>query len=104
MVRALAKNVDCLLAETMSSFEEASQAVDAVAAVVVTSDPIEQCDSPPSSASYASTLPMMGSFSLNSEGLLRSGESAPEAVRKLVSYAKGKETGRKLAQLVNCLL
>ena len=60
MIQELNPNVDLILAETMSSFEEASQAVLAVANV-------------------KPSLPMMISFHLGPSGDLRTGESANSA-------------------------
>lgn len=82
MVAALQPHVDCFLAETMSSYEESIQAVEAVAAATT-------------------CLPVLVSYTLNSQGALRSGESASDAIHKLLAFAKQRDT-RIRGVLFNC--
>jgi S-methylmethionine-dependent homocysteine/selenocysteine methylase len=83
MVAALRPHVDCFLAETMSSYIESIQAVEAVATTT--------CD----------TMPMLVSYTLNSRGALRSGESVSGAIQKLLEFAKQHGT-RVRGVLFNC--
>eukprot|EP00978_Attheya_sp_CCMP212_P010014 scaffold23974_cov52-Attheya_sp.AAC.6 len=71
-VKALTPFVDCFLAETISSVEEASQAVEAVG------------------LANESQIPILVSFTLNSAGLIRSGESAVDGVPRIIEFAKEK--------------
>jgi S-methylmethionine-dependent homocysteine/selenocysteine methylase len=80
MIAALKPNVDCFLAETMSSYEESIQAVEAVA---------------------TTCMPMLVSYTLNSRGALRSGESVGDAIHKLLVFAKQRGT-RVRGVLFNC--
>lgn len=70
MASALSPNIDCFLAETISSVEESSQAIEAVGSL-----PSE------------TKLPMMVSYTLNSAGNIRSGEAVTDAIPKVVDYA-----------------
>ena len=81
---ALAPHVDCLLAETMSSIEEASQAIEAAG-----------------NLPEKMKLPMMVSFTLNGKGKIRSGESLAEAIPKVVQLAN-KAYVDLVGVLVNC--
>mmetsp|Transcript_14834 Transcript_14834/g.31917 ORF Transcript_14834/g.31917 Transcript_14834/m.31917 type:complete len:383 (+) Transcript_14834:358-1506(+) len=84
MATALAPNVDCLLAETMSSVEESTQAVEAVGSL-------------PSQI----RRPLMVSYTLNSAGKIRSGESVLEAIPKVLRFA-GRQEVDLIAVLFNC--
>jgi S-methylmethionine-dependent homocysteine/selenocysteine methylase len=84
MISAMAPYVDTLLAETLSSTEEAMQAVEALASL--------------SSNQY---LPIMISFSLNSEGKLRSGDSVVEALPRVLEFCQRHQV-TLLAFLFNC--
>ena len=84
MTAALAPHVDCFLAETMSSIEEASQAIEAAG------------DLP-----EKTKLPMMVSFTLNGKGKIRSGESLVEAIPKVLQLAD-KSHVDLVGVLVNC--
>lgn len=67
---ALSSNVDCFLAETMSSVVEAAQAIEAVGGM-----------------SANLRKPMMVSFTLNGKGAIRSGEGVTEAIPRLIDLA-----------------
>lgn len=72
MIESMQQNVDCFLAETMSSVEESMQAVDAVS---------------------KSTLDMprlMVSCTLQHDACLRSGESVVKAIQRILKFAKEK--------------
>lgn len=84
MTAALAPHVDCFLAETMSSIEEAGQAIEAAGALP-----------------EKTKLPMMVSFTLNGKGNIRSGESLVEAIPKVVQLAD-KSHVDLVGVLVNC--
>jgi len=71
MARALAPHVDCFLAETMSSVEEASQAVEAVGKL-----------------STKEKYAMMVSFTLKGDGAIRSGELSTDGVRRIVQISR----------------
>jgi len=81
MIEALSPSVDCFLAETMSSFEESAQAVQAV--------------------SECSRLPILVSYTLESKGDLRSGEPVVQGIRKLLDFSK-KQNVDLLGVLFNC--
>lgn len=83
MATALAPHIDCFLAETMSSIEEASQAIEAVGNLPKVS------------------LPMMVSFTLNGKGKIRSNESLAEAIPKVIKCADKKNINL-VGVLVNC--
>lgn len=84
MASALAPNVDCFLAETMSSVEESTQAVEAVG-----------------SLSSGERLPIMVSYTLNSAGKIRSGEAVIDAIPKIISFSD-KQNVDLLAVMFNC--
>jgi methionine synthase I (cobalamin-dependent) len=71
MAKALAPYVDCFLAETISSYDECIQIVDAV-------DRLE-----PTSKS-----PFMASFTLDENGNFRSGETVTDGISRLLHYVK----------------
>lgn len=71
MCEALSPSVDCFLAETMSSVEEASQAVEAAGTLP---KPLRR--------------PMMVSFTLNSRGSVRSEEAVTDAILRIVARAE----------------
>ena len=77
--KALSPHVDCFLAETMSSLEESLQAVEAV----------------------ASEKPMLVSYTLGSDGALRSGEKATHAIHQLFEFAK-QHSAHIMGVLFNC--
>lgn len=79
MIEALSPSVDCFLAETMSSFEESAQAVQAV--------------------SECSRLPILVSYTLESKGDLRSGEPVVQGIRKLLDFSKKQNVDRKCSFL-----
>jgi methionine synthase I (cobalamin-dependent) len=90
MVKAMLPYVDCFLAETMSSVDEALQAIDAVANIQRTIEPSVK-------------LPCMVSFSLQSTtGRLWSKESPCEAVDRLVDYCDNIAQINLLGILFNC--
>jgi S-methylmethionine-dependent homocysteine/selenocysteine methylase len=84
---ALQPQVDVFIAETMSSFEEASQVVDAVKGL---------------------ERPLIVSWSLRSDGMLRSGESPEDAIHKLLkaagveSSSEGSPNVQLMAVMFNC--
>lgn len=82
IVQALTKHVDCLLAETLSSFEESSQAIQAVG------EHQQQ-------SGDGNKVPIMISYTLNGEGLIRSGETAMEGIRKLVGFSQEQQVDCK---------
>lgn len=82
LVQALAPHVDCFLAETMSCYEESIQVVDAVVGV-------------------GSPKPLLVSFTLNSNGTLRSGELAVHVIHKLLAFARERHVPIR-AVLFNC--
>mmetsp|Transcript_379 Transcript_379/g.661 ORF Transcript_379/g.661 Transcript_379/m.661 type:complete len:372 (-) Transcript_379:1172-2287(-) len=85
MAAALAPHIDCFLAETMSSIEEASQAIEAVGNLQENTE-----------------LPMMMvSFTLNGKGKIRSDESLVEAIPKVIKCAV-KSNVNLVGVLVNC--
>jgi S-methylmethionine-dependent homocysteine/selenocysteine methylase len=71
MVASLAPFVDCFLGETMSSVEETMQVVDAVA-----------------SMSSDTRKPCLVSYSLDSDGNLRSGEPPVQAIPRILAYSE----------------
>lgn len=75
MVKALAPYVDCFLAETISSYEECIQVVDAV-------DRLEP----------ASKRPLMASFTLDEQGNFRSGEAVTDGISRLLDYVEKHQT------------
>lgn len=79
--RALEPYVDAFLAETMSCWEESSQALDAVAALTTTTSP----------------LPVMVSYTLDSKGNLRDGQVVTECLYKLLEYTQEKKLDCKFA-------
>lgn len=81
MVKSLQHHVDCFLAETMSSYEESIQAVQAVAKTMAETGSVGDDNIQAKSA-------MLVSYTLNSEGDLRSREPAVDAVKKLLAFAK----------------
>jgi S-methylmethionine-dependent homocysteine/selenocysteine methylase len=90
MVSALAPYVDAFLAETLSSIEEAMQVVEAVAMFNMNNH---------------LDLPLLISFTVNSEGQLRSGESAPNAFSHILRTTYNPVENprpRILAFLFNC--
>jgi S-methylmethionine-dependent homocysteine/selenocysteine methylase len=82
MVTALAPYVDAFLAETLSSTEEAMQAVEAV-------------------ATTTSGHPMLISFTVNSTGALRSGETAMAALPRLLEFCKHQVNRTYLADYIH---
>ena len=84
VTEALAPHIDCFLAETMSSIEEASQAIEAVGTLP-----------------EKTKLPMMVSFTLNGKGEIRSGESLVDAIPKVVQLAD-KSNVVLVGVLANC--
>ena len=74
-VEGLYPYIDIFLAETMSCLEEACQAIAAVSKFYCTLSPTDV------------KHPMMVSFTLGSDGKIRSGESVAEVIPKLVEYA-----------------
>ena len=78
MAQALSPYVDCFLAETMSSIEEASQTMEAVGKL-----------------SPESKHGIMISFTLNKDGSIRSGESASEGIHRIANFAHKFDVHRK---------
>lgn len=71
MAKALSPYVHCFLAETISSYEECIQVVDAL-------NRLEPAD----------VRPMMASFTLDGNGNFRSGETATGGISRLLAYVK----------------
>lgn len=71
MIKSLlsSQSIDCILAETLSSSEEATQAIEALG----------QC---------RQDMPIMVSFTLNSSGKVRSNESVCDAIRCIVNFSE----------------
>ncbi|GAX15200.1 betaine-homocysteine S-methyltransferase [Fistulifera solaris] len=86
MITAMASHIDAVLAETMSSVEEAMQAVDALALY---------------NTEQKKELPMLVSFTLQANGNVRSHEPAECAIGRILQYAREKHV-RVLAVLFNC--
>jgi methionine synthase I (cobalamin-dependent) len=74
MAKALAPYVDCFLAETISSYEECIQIVDAVDRL-----------NPPDKR------PLMASFTLDGNGTFRSGETVTDGISRLLDYVKNRQ-------------
>lgn len=72
MITAMESYVDCFLAETMSSVEESMQAVGAM------------------SQTTAKQSPLLISYTLRTDGCLRSGEAANLAIPRILKYAAEK--------------
>ena len=87
IVNALSPYVDAYLAETMSSVEEASQALDAISQL--------------HSSSAAKDNAAMVSFTINEKGDLRNGKDVVPSLRSLIKYANDREV-RLQALLFNC--
>ena len=93
MAKALAPYVDSFLAETMSSFEECIQVVDAV-----------------NSLTSTEMRPIMVSFTLDGKGNFRSGESVVDGITRLLDYVtRRKQVERKYKCLcceyhIGCIL
>jgi homocysteine S-methyltransferase len=75
MAKALAPYVDCFLAETISSYEECIQVVDAL-------DILEP----------ASKRPVMASFTLDENGNFRSGETVTDGISRLLYFVEKHQT------------
>jgi S-methylmethionine-dependent homocysteine/selenocysteine methylase len=75
MITAMASHIDAVLAETMSSVEEAMQAVDALGLY---------------NSSSKKELPMLLSFTLQANGNVRSHEPAECAIGRILQYAREK--------------
>mmetsp|Transcript_6310 Transcript_6310/g.9168 ORF Transcript_6310/g.9168 Transcript_6310/m.9168 type:complete len:376 (-) Transcript_6310:317-1444(-) len=71
MANALAPNIDCFLAETMSSVEESTQAIEAVGSI-----------------HSKLKVPMMVSYTLNSSGKIRSGEAVTDAIPEVLTFSR----------------
>lgn len=87
MARALSPYVDAFLAETMSSYEECIQVVDAVNELSTTSTNIK---------------PLMMSFTLDGKGNFRSEESVVDGIQRLLDHVKKCNHVELLAILFNC--
>lgn len=79
MISAMAEYVDCFLAETISSVEEAMQAMEGLS----------------QSAENIRKYPMLISYTLQADGCLRSGEVAKLAIPRTIDFAKSKDINRK---------
>lgn len=75
IIEALAPHVDAFLAETLSSVEESMQPINALA----------------TSSSERVLPPMLISYTLNSEGTLRSGENVVSAIPRILDYAQDRQ-------------
>jgi methionine synthase I (cobalamin-dependent) len=84
IARALHPYVDVFIAETMSSVEEASQAIQAVGQLIAEQNIDTSCQTP-----------MIVSYTLDSHGRLRDGESATSAVTRTLDLCKAHQTERK---------
>ena len=71
MAKALSPYVDCFLAETMSSYEECIQVVDAV-----------------NELTPEEVRPVMVSFTLDGQGNFRSGETVTDGIARLLDFVK----------------
>jgi len=87
-VEGLHPYIDCYLAETMSCCEEAYQAIDAISKYY--SDHVKVI-----------RHPVLVSFTLNSDGKTRAGESVVDAIQKLIKYANNKNV-ELIGVLFNC--
>jgi S-methylmethionine-dependent homocysteine/selenocysteine methylase len=76
MIAALAPSIDAFLAETLSSVEESMQVVEALAQPHV-------------------NKPLLISYTLNSQGKLRSGEAVDVALPRILDFCKKKNVSRK---------
>ena len=89
-VEGLHPYIDCYLAETMSCCEEACQAIDAISKYFrFHKDEIVKHH------------PVLVSFTLNSDGKTRDGESIVDAIQKLIEYAHEKNV-ELVGVLFNC--
>uniref|UniRef100_A0A7S4R824 Hcy-binding domain-containing protein n=2 Tax=Ditylum brightwellii TaxID=49249 RepID=A0A7S4R824_9STRA len=84
MTKSLSPFVDCFLAETMSSFEESSQAVEAVG-----------------NLSLDYQRPLIVSYTLHGDGSVRSGESVTRAIQRLLDFATLQKV-QLLGVMFNC--
>lgn len=76
MITAMAPHIDAVLAETMSSVEEAMQPIDALAQHNI--------------QHHGKNLPLLISFTLNAQGNLRSTELIERALERILGYARKK--------------
>jgi methionine synthase I (cobalamin-dependent) len=83
IARALLPYVDVFLAETMSCVEEASQAIQAVGQLIAEQNTESGCRT------------MIVSYTLDSHGKLRNGESATSAVIRTLDLCKAHQMERK---------
>lgn len=91
IARALGPYVDCYLAETLSSVKEAKMAL------LGAQKAWEEAEN------HARPRQVMVSFTLNSQGRLRSGESVRDAAEELMSFIEsGEATAELRAMLFNC--
>jgi len=84
IAQTLSPYVDCFLAETMSCFEEVSQAVEGV-----------------SKLDDDRKRPMLASYTLRRDGRLRSGEPVSSGISRLIPFAKDHNV-ELLGILLNC--
>jgi len=87
-VEGLHPYIDCYLVETMSCCEEACQAIDAISKYY--SDHVKVI-----------RHPVLVSFTLNSDGKTRAGESVVHAIHKLIEYAHNRNV-ELIGVLINC--
>ena len=83
IARALLSYVDMFIAETMSCVEEASQAIQVVGQLIAEEKNERHCRA------------MIVSYTLDSHGLLRNGESASSAVTRTLDLCKFHQVDRK---------
>ncbi|KAL3782970.1 hypothetical protein HJC23_003126 [Cyclotella cryptica] len=94
-IKGLNPHVDAYLAETMSCTEEACQVIDALS--------IFYQEDKKSSDEIFQKRPLLVSFTLGSDGNLRSGESVVSAIPKMVSFALDKEVEREYSGVIGIL-
>lgn len=87
MITALSKYVDAFIAETLSSTEEAMQVIDALSNFNLNAN---------------HSIPLLVSFTVDSEGKLRIGEMPDSALLRLTSYIQESKSVILLSFLFNC--
>ena len=89
MIQAMMPYVDCFLAETMSSVEESMQAVEALSSSSSSSSTGSQADPA-----------ILISYTLQSDGRLRSGEKVNLAIPRILQFARDKRVDGRFLQCV----
>lgn len=95
MIEALYPHVDAFVAETMSSVEESIQAFESLSLYNnrVSSNTGEK---------KRNTKNILISYTLNSDGFIRSGEDVVQGIKRLLTISDNKESPKILAILFNC--